>query len=600
MNREDLKNLWFLWKAVYRQEKKTMCMVILSAILTAINSYILLVLLGYIIDVANRHAGQKKMMQIIIVTLLIKLLIEVILRWINERINKVLEEYPQEFATRELNRKALTFDYQHLEDPHVQDLRFRSFQRSFYGIGGWLMIVTQSMLKNIISMTIAVVIMIPMFRLNQIKIGYTIGIVSILLVLIMLNYVTGVNNTRKAMNTYFDASNLYNKKLFYLDLFSKIEPQKDIRVMRMENAVFLDINKLFRGVQESEKKQGELYVRRQLIQKTILNISTLLIYLYTSFCAWARLISIGQVVTYAASMSQMMDCANKLAVSFGHLKSAAMYAADYREFLTLQDAKYKGTIPVEKRRDCKFQVEFENVSFKYPGSEQYVIKNLNLKFVIGKKMAIVGKNGSGKSTFIKLLCRLYDVTEGCIKLNGIDIRKYDYKEYCDLFAVVFQDFSIFDFPMGENIAAASIYDKKRVKEAIDKVGLNTLEDKLTQGLDTIVGKECCSDGVNFSGGEKQKIAIARAIHKDAPFVIMDEPTAALDPEAEAEVFEGFDRMVGNKTAIYISHRLASCRFCDDILVFDEGAIVQHGNHEALLAEEGLYGKLWDAQARYYA
>lgn len=600
MNRDDLKNLWFLWKAVYRQEKKTMCMIILSAVLTAINSYILLVLLGYIIDAANCHAEQKKMMQIIIVTLLIKIFMEMILRWINERINKVLEEYPKEFATRELNWKALTFDYQHLEDPHVQDLRFRSFQRSFYGIGGWLMRVTQSMLKNIISMIIAVVIMIPMFQLNQIKIGYTIGIVSILFVLIMLNYVTGVNNTRKAMNTYFDASNLYNKKLFYLDLFSKIEPQKDIRVMRMENAVFHDISKLFRGVQESEKKQGKLYVRRQFTQKTILNISTLLIYLYTSFCAWTRLISIGQVVTYAASMSQMMDCANKLAVSFGHLKSAAMYAADYRVFLTLQDAKYKGTIPVEKRRDCKFQVEFENVSFKYPGSEQYVIKNLNLKFVIGKKMAIVGKNGSGKSTFIKLLCRLYDVTEGCIKLNGIDIRKYDYKEYCDLFAVVFQDFSIFDFPLGENIAATSIYDEKKVKEAIDKVGLNTLEDKLTLGLDTFVGKECCSDGVNFSGGEKQKIAIARAIHKDAPFVIMDEPTAALDPEAEAEVFEGFDKMVGNKTAVYISHRLASCRFCEDILVFDEGQVVQHGNHEALLAEEGLYGKLWDAQARYYA
>lgn len=600
MNREDLKNLWFLWKAVYRQEKKTMCMIILSAVLTAMNSYILLVLLGYIIDAANQHAEQKKMLQIIVVTLLIKILMELILRWLNERINKVLEEYPQEFATRELNWKALTFDYQHLEDPYVQDLRFRSFQRSFYGIGGWLMIVTQSMLKNIISMIIAVVIMIPMFRVNQIHIGYTIGIVSILFVLIIMNYVTGVNNTRKAMNTYFDASNLYNKKLFYLDLFSKIEPQKDIRVMRMENAVFHDISKLFRGVQESEKKQGELYVRRQLTQKTILNLSTLLIYLYTSFCAWARLISIGQVVTYAASMSQMMDCANKLAVSFGHLKSAAMYAADYREFLTLQDAKYKGTIPVEKRRDCKFQVEFENVSFKYPGSEQYVIKNLYLKFVIGKKMAIVGKNGSGKSTFIKLLCRLYDVTEGCIKLNGIDIRKYDYKEYCDLFAVVFQDFSIFDFPLGENIAATSIYDEMKVKEAIDKVGLNTLEDKLTLGLDTFVGKECCSDGVNFSGGEKQKIAIARAIHKDAPFVIMDEPTAALDPEAEAEVFEGFDKMVGNKTAIYISHRLASCRFCEDILVFDEGQVVQHGNHEALLAEEGVYGKLWDAQARYYA
>ena len=600
MNREDIKNLWFLWKAVYRQEKKTMGMVIISAILTAFNSYILLILTGYIIDAANQHANQKKMLQIIVATLLIKLLMELILRWLKECINKVLEEYPQEFATRELNWKALTSDYQHLEDPRVQDLRFRSFQRSFYGIGGWLMIVTQSMLKNIISIFIAIVIMMPMFRVNQIHAGYTIGVITILGLLIFINYITGVNNTRKAMNSYFDASHLYNKKLFYLDLFSKIEPQKDIRVMRMEKAVFDDINKLFKGIQESEKNQGELYVKRQLTQKAILNSSTLLIYLYTSFCAWAGLISIGQVVTYAASMAQMMDCANVLAIGLGHLKSAAMYVADYREFLTLQDVKYKGTIPVEKRRDCKFHVAFENVSFKYPGSDKYVIKNLNLKFVIGEKMAVVGKNGSGKSTFIKLLCRLYDVTEGCIKLNGIDIRKYDYKEYCDLFAVVFQDFAIFDFPLGENIAAASTYDEKKVKEAITKVGLSNIEEKLTDGFDTYVGKECCVDGVNFSGGERQKIAIARAIHKDAPFVIMDEPTAALDPEAEAEVFEGFDRMVGNKTAIYISHRLASCKFCEDILVFDEGQVVQHGNHEALLAEDGLYRKLWDAQARYYA
>lgn len=600
MNREDIKNLWFLWKAVYRQEKKTMGMVIISAILTAFNSYILLILTGYIIDAANQHANQKKMLQIIVATLLLKLLMELILRWLKECINKVLEEYPQEFATRELNWKALTSDYQHLEDPHVQDLRFRSFQRSYYGIGGWLMIVTQSMLKNIISIFIAIVIMMPMFRVNQIHTGYTIGVITILGLLIFINYITGVNNTRKAMNSYFDASHLYNKKLFYLDLFSKIEPQKDIRVMRMEKAVFGDINKLFKGIQESEKNQGELYVRRQLTQKAILNSSTLLIYLYTSFCAWAGLISIGQVVTYAASMAQLMDCANVLAIGLGHLKSAAMYAADYREFLTLQDVKYKGTLPVEKRRDCKFHVAFENVSFKYPGSDKYVIKNLNLKFVIGEKMAVVGKNGSGKSTFIKLLCRLYDVTEGCIKLNGIDIRKYDYKEYCDLFAVVFQDFAIFDFPLGENIAAAFTYDEKKVKEAITKVGLSNIEEKLTDGFDTYVGKECCVDGVNFSGGERQKIAIARAIHKDAPFVIMDEPTAALDPEAEAEVFEGFDRMVGNKTAIYISHRLASCKFCEDILVFDEGQVVQHGNHEALLAEAGLYRKLWDAQARYYA
>lgn len=185
-------------------------------------------------------------------------------------------------------------------------------------------------------------------------------------------------------------------------------------------------------------------------------------------------------------------------------------------------------------------------------------------------------------------------------MNGIDIRKYDYKDYCALFAVVFQDFAMFDFPVGENVAANTLYDTGSVMNAMKKVGLDHIQEKLTDGLDTYVGKECNSTGVNFSGGEKQKLAIARAIYKDAPFVIMDEPTAALDPEAEAEVFEGFDKMVGNKTAIYISHRLASCKFCEDILVFDKGKVVQHGSHEKLEAEEGLYRQLWNAQARYYA
>lgn len=214
-------------------------------------------------------------------------------------------------------------------------------------------------------------------------------------------------------------------------------------------------------------------------------------------------------------------------------------------------------------------------------------------------MAIIGKNGSGKTTFIKLLCRLYDVTEGCIKVNGIDIRKYDYKEYCDLFAVVFQDFHIFSLPLGENIAASSQVDEGRVYDALSRAGLGERLATLPHGLSTYVGKEFDDNGVNFSGGEKQKMAIARAIYKDAPFVIMDEPTAALDPISECEVYAGFDKMVGNKTALYISHRLASCRFCEDILVFDKGQVVQRGSHDVLLGQDGLYQELWNAQAQYY-
>lgn len=214
-------------------------------------------------------------------------------------------------------------------------------------------------------------------------------------------------------------------------------------------------------------------------------------------------------------------------------------------------------------------------------------------------MAIVGRNGSGKTTFIKLLCRLYDVTEGCIKLNGIDIRKYDYQEYCALFAVVFQDFCIFAFPLGENIASGNAVEEDRATDALIRAGLGDRLRALDQGLGTYVGREFCDGGISFSGGEKQKMAIARAIYKDAPFVIMDEPTAALDPLAECDVYAGFDKMVGKKTALYISHRLASCRFCEDILVFDKGQVVQRGNHEELAGQEGIYRELWNAQAQYY-
>ena len=258
-----------------------------------------------------------------------------------------------------------------------------------------------------------------------------------------------------------------------------------------------------------------------------------------------------------------------------------------------------GTIPVEKRRDHRFLVEFEQVSFRYPGTQTDVIRNLNLKFVIGEKMAIVGKNGSGKTTFIKLLCRLYDVTEGCIKVNGIDIRKYNYAEYQKLFAVVFQDFRLFAFSVGENVAASKQVEVSRAMDALGRAGLEERMEKLRDGLDTFVGKEVYADGVVFSGGEKQKMAIARAIYKDASFVIMDEPTAALDPISECEVYAGFDQMVGKKTALYISHRLASCRFCEDILVFDQGTVVQRGSHEELVKEDGIYRKLWNAQAQYY-
>ena len=255
---------------------------------------------------------------------------------------------------------------------------------------------------------------------------------------------------------------------------------------------------------------------------------------------------------------------------------------------------------MEKRSDNEYEIEFHDVSFRYPGTETDVLRHVSLKFNIGQKMAVVGRNGSGKTTMIKLLCRLYDPTEGFITLNGIDIRKYDYEDYLGIFSVVFQDFKLFSFSLGQNVAASVSYDARRVQECLHKAGLEDRMDRMPKGLDTVLYKDFEEDGVEISGGEAQKIALARALYKNAPFIILDEPTAALDPLSEFEIYSHFDQIVGDKTAVYISHRLSSCRFCSDILVFDEGRLIQRGSHDQLVADRlGRYYELWHAQAQYY-
>lgn len=605
MSKRDWNHVWQLFKDVFRFEKRTVVYCILAAALTAVKPYFYMITLGKMIDMVYIEKELAQTFAFVVFMLTLSHVLELVRSFAQEKFDQKMEK-PQEFCVFPLNEKALTMDYEYLEDTHVQELRFRSFTKSYYGIGGWLTQNLNGVTQAVVSIIISIVIIFPMlFNSETVKDGFvnsgyfTLLLLGIMLVISYFTYKSGIVFTRKSKEILDSYDEPYNKKHYYLDLFSGIEVQKDIRINRYEQVLEKDVDGLFTELRECERKQGILMVYRKIMEQSAVKLSAVLIYLFTALRAYAGIITIGNVVTYASSIIQFSRSMGLFAAQMGHVKSLAQYAADYYEFISLEKKKYAGTIPVEKRRDNKFQVEFEHVSFKYPGSDEYVIKDLNLSFVIGEKMAIVGKNGSGKTTFIKLLCRLYDVTEGCIKLNGIDIRKYDYKEYCQLFAAVFQDFSIFSFPLGENIAACESVDEEKAMEALRKAGLGERMQTLPDGLNTYVGKEFHNNGVAFSGGEKQKMAIARAIYKDSPFVIMDEPTAALDPEAEYAVYAGFDKMVGNKTALYISHRLASCRFCEDILVFDKGQVVQRGSHELLEKQDGLYQKLWNAQAQYY-
>ncbi len=363
------------------------------------------------------------------------------------------------------------------------------------------------------------------------------------------------------------------------------------------------------------------------------------VYLFVGLRALAGMIGVGDVVLYIGSISRFTEGFSGLVMALTRLRTNNDAMRAYFEFMDLpvsgkggniqpEDGKTGSMEPVngqslqaysaegmqakaqagapEQAQTCtgqkqQYEVEFCNVSFRYPGTETWALRHISLKFRAGERLAVVGQNGSGKTTFIKLLCRLYEPEEGRILLNGVDIRQYTEEEYRKVFSVVFQDFQLFSFSLAQNVAAGMTPDGDRVSKSLEQAGFGERLSGMPLGILTCLYKDFEESGVEISGGEAQKIALARALYKDAPIVVLDEPTAALDPAAEYEIYSRFNEIVGGKSAIYISHRLSSCRFCDDIAVFHGGELVQRGTHEELVVqEEGKYFELWRAQAQHYA
>ena len=324
-----------------------------------------------------------------------------------------------------------------------------------------------------------------------------------------------------------------------------------------------------------------------------------MIYLFVGLKAVGGAFGVGSVTQYVGALAGLAGGISDLLKAVGGLRANAEFLKPVYRFLDMPNSMYQGSLTTEKRSDWKYDIEFRDVSFRYPGIDTWALRHVSMKFRVGERLAVVGENGSGKTTFIKLLCRLYDPTEGEILLNGIDIRKYRYDDYLALLSVVFQDFRLLAQPLGSNVAAAEDFDRARAEECLEKAGFGERLAQLPKGLDTCLYRDFEADGVEISGGEAQKIALARVLYQDAPFIVLDEPTAALDPEAEAEIYTKFNDIVEDKTAIYISHRLSSCRFCDKIAVFDRGTVVQQGAHDVLVKAEGKYRDLWEAQAQYY-
>ena len=380
-------------------------------------------------------------------------------------------------------------------------------------------------------------------------------------------------------------------------VFCSIDAGKVIRLYHMKDMLMENYQGFLRIARPVYVNMCRSELNLSIISTALSGLTSIYAYILVLLKVLVGAISIGSFAQYAGALATFQGNIMSILRQNRQLRRQVSYLKDFLSFLD-QTSSHTGTIPTEKRQDHVYEIAFHDVSFTYPGSSTPVLKHLSCKLSLKHKMAVVGLNGAGKTTFIKLLCRLYDPTEGYITLNGVDIRKYDYQQYQSLFSVVFQDFQLFPFPVGQNVGACLDPDPERVWQCLELAGVADRIRDMHQGLETPV-TPLEEAGENLSGGEMQKVAIARALYKDAPFVILDEPTAALDPFSEYEIYSRFDELVRDKTSIYISHRMSSCRFCQDILVFQDGTIAERGSHETLLHANGLYASLWNAQAQYY-
>jgi ATP-binding cassette subfamily B protein len=431
--------------------------------------------------------------------------------------------------------------------------------------------------------------------------AYSVWVIIFVIIISIILEVKRINTMTAKDIEATDARKQINRiKNYYFDYLYSYKWGKDLRLYDLAPSLTEEIRGINETTADIQKNVWRNRMKFESFGSVIATVMSSMTYGYIAIKALFGAFPIGSVVQYIGAITRFNESITWLCGHSLSIWDQAITLKMYFDFLDMPDKKRRGTLTVEKRQDNDYEIEFRNVSFKYPGVDTYALKNLSLKLIIGQKHAVVGVNGSGKTTMIKLLCRLYDPTDGEITLNGIDIKKYDYNEYLDIFSVVFQDFKLFSFPLGENVAASTDVDYEKAEKCLQMANFSERISLMPKGLDTPIYKDFEEDGLEISGGEAQKIALARALYKDAPFIVLDEPTAALDPIAEFEIYSTFNEIVGEKTAIYISHRLSSCRFCDNITVFHEGEVVQRGNHDLLIEDKnGKYYELWNAQAQYY-
>lgn len=608
----NIKMVFDTIKILYKLSPRLMAVSEIGAVFTAFTPFVNIYMSAKIIDELAGARSTDTLVTYVLIILGANLVIALINQATRQIVNRESKLLYDKIGFM-LSKEGLDMDYRNVENVRVRVLRNRIEEAQSSGRGGLLHCFSKQsyVLTILCKVIISGVMSIKVFSVlsEQTLTGFLafmntpLASICLAVLILVMSIFSGLS-FKKAAKVLFDVWLDWPKRMTLSKYYSneyvgENGAGKDIRLFNQKPLIEKEMKKWYAEPPFIFKK-FKINCKYDGINLGITSFLTGMVYFFVAMKVVSGAFGIGSLVAYAGLINQFVDSFVLLICETSKMILNNDYMVDVFEYLNIPKQMQTGSRKLEGIDLSACEIELHNVTFRYPDTEVDVLKDVSLKLTPGKSTALVGMNGSGKTTLIKLLCRLYDPTAGKITLDGVDIRDYDYAEYQKAFSVVFQDFRLFAFELGQNVAAATEVDEAKAKACLTEAGFGDRMDQMEEGLHTYLYKDFNAKGVEVSGGEAQKIALARALYRNAPFIILDEPTAALDPLAEAEVYSKFNEITQNKTAVYISHRLSSCRFCDEIAVLDKGTLVQKGNHESLVADkEGKYFELWNAQAQYY-
>ena len=580
-------NMAFMFRRTWKYAKSKYFLMILDSVKSTVQPFVLLIIPKYILDeLASERRVDVTLRYIAYYAAAVvgfNLISLIISRFGSDQSMKIDHRVAMDQHT-----KWLHMDYDKFENGRVRDLEARSvsaaeprnfaedkvlgFISNLIRLGGYTYII-MSLHPIMILFILTVIAANTLIARRSAKLGY--------------EYTTAMTRLSRRFNYIFRT-------------MVDFKVGKDVRINGADSWLKSKFEKESEEYIRDHREQQRKLLGINTLSDIIGLIQTVVMYGYCGYLAISGGITVGSFTVFLGALTAFTGTFNEFVKRFPALGLLSKYIDDYREFLRCaeHEGKELDTSDISALPEhC--DIEFVNVSFKYPDTDRYVLKNINIKIKAGERLSIVGYNGAGKSTFIKLLCRFYKPTEGKILLGGVDISTYPLPEYRRRLAVVFQDYQLFYMSVRYNIVLNLEEDPERVRKALAESGILEKIEGLENGIDTSYGRILYYHSRDFSGGETQKIACARAYYRDSPIVILDEPTSALDPVAETQLYGRFNEIIGDKTAVYISHRLASVKFCDSIAVFADGELVERGTHAELMKKNGIYADMFTKQAHYY-